>query len=289
MATGDPTDMLARLRGGLPPWFPDDADAPIVGGALAGIAAVLAYIYGFIQFAKLQTRIATATGGWLDLIAWDFFGPGFLRRVQELDSPFSVRIIKEILRPRVTRAAIVLMLTDLTGRAPIIIEPWNTGDCGAYDVGTLAYDDAGCWGDVSMTCQILVTAYRPPGNCVPNVSGYDGYGGGYDTSAAFEYIDMSQVAGPVTDAEIYQRIAQTVAAGVTAWTAIENPLPPPLPPTNGVASGTGAAAAVGASAVHSIGAAVGAGIATGIDVGISGELDFSDANQSGLLALIEDI
>src|SRR4051812_40264109 len=128
MATGDTNDISARLRATLPPWFPDPANAPVLTAILSGIADGFAFVYSYLGFAALQTRISSATGGWLDLIAWDFFGSRFTRRQGENDASWQPRILQEILRPRQTRAAISLMLTDLTGRAPKVIELWNPQD-----------------------------------------------------------------------------------------------------------------------------------------------------------------
>jgi hypothetical protein len=223
MSTGDQSDMLARLTAVIPPWFPDDS--PITTGALSGIAAALAFGYSFIQFAKAQTRIATASGGWLDLIAWDFFGARFTRRQGESDASFQPRILSELLRPRQTRAAIVQVLVDLTGKTPVIFEPWNPGDCGAYGVGTSGYGCAGCYGSLALNNQIFVTAVRSTAEGIPNVGGYSqgpiGYG------VAGEYVDQSQVTGAVTDADIYAAVAETIAAGVTAWVDIVSALPSP--------------------------------------------------------------
>lgn len=256
MASGDQSDIFGRLRNGpiLAPWW-GAGETPVLDTVLDGCAGVMAWCYALIAFAKAQTRLGTASGAWLDIAAWDYLGARFLRRQTETDDSFRPRVIAEILRPRSTRAAIVGMLVDLTGRQPDIFEPWNPGDCGAYDVGTLAYagsdfaaspsgwdaaqggwdsgsfallepggvsgssPGAGCWGDLGLRNQIFITARRPPGQGLPNVAGFDAAGGGYNVGA-LELIDMSQVQGQVTDAEIYARIAQTVAAGTTAWTAI---------------------------------------------------------------------
>ncbi|MFH7191504.1 hypothetical protein ACHWGL_31895, partial [Klebsiella pneumoniae] len=71
------------------------------------------------------------------------FGSRFLRRRSETDASFKPRILAELLRPRSTRAAITQVVLDLTGLQPEIYEPWNAGDVGAYDVGTLAYAGSG--------------------------------------------------------------------------------------------------------------------------------------------------
>lgn len=221
MAIGDTNNNLARLLATLAPWFPDPANAPVLTAVLTGIADAFAFVYSYFSFAVLQTRIATATGGWLDLIAWDFFGGRFVRRFGETDPSFQPRILQEILRPRQTRASIVLMLQQLTGRSPVIYEAWNTGDEGSYSTGDMAYGAGLGYGSLAYNDQIFVTAFRPNSNGVPLVSGYGMVGGGYGIGS-FSYIDIAQVTGPITDAEIAARIQQTVAAGVTAWVNIAN-------------------------------------------------------------------
>ena len=104
MATGDADDMLARIKATLPGWFP--SDAPILDGLLYGFATSAAWVYGLITYAKLQTRVGTATDGFLDLIAFDFFGRR-MRRGTRSDALFRSAIIAELFRPRQTRQAII--------------------------------------------------------------------------------------------------------------------------------------------------------------------------------------
>lgn len=214
-------DMLARLKSLVPGGWFASALAPVRDAVFGGLADSLAKAHALLFVVKQQTRIATAYGWFLDLIAWDFFGSRFLRLKSETDDSWRTRIIKEILRPRQTRAAIAQALFDLTGRQPKIFEFWNPYDCGGYDIGTLAYDTAGCYGDLSLNNQIFVTAYRPAGEGVPYVSGYDSGASGYDVGDN-EYVDLSWITAPVTDADIYAAVAGTVAAGVTGWTAIQS-------------------------------------------------------------------
>ena len=92
MAAGDQTDILGRIKALLPfRWFPDIT--PVLDALLSGVAWALSFIYSLIQYAKLQTRIATASDGFLDLIAFDFFGTSLLRRQQETDVSFRGRIL----------------------------------------------------------------------------------------------------------------------------------------------------------------------------------------------------
>jgi hypothetical protein len=207
MATGDVADIKARLRSLLPPWFPAAGSAPVVDGVLAGIATLQSFIYGLIAYARTQARIGTASGAWLDLIAWDFLGPTFTRRASESDGTFQARILAFLLIPRNTLAGITAMLIALTGRAPAIIEPAT--NVGGWDIGYFAFDSSGCWGGT----QLSITAFRPPGQGIPLVDGFDGYAAGWDVGTA-EWSDASQYSGQVTDAEITLRVRQWVAAGV---------------------------------------------------------------------------
>jgi type II secretory pathway pseudopilin PulG len=129
--TGDQQDIYKRLTGYLPPgWFGDSP--PFVDALMQGFAHGLAFVYSLIVFAKLQTRIKTASGGWLDMIAADFFGSNLQRRTNETDTSFLNRIIINMFRERATRAAVTKVLIDLTGRAPVIIEPKRAADTGGY-------------------------------------------------------------------------------------------------------------------------------------------------------------
>lgn len=213
MATGDLNDITARIAATFPPWVP--TSLPIINAVLTGVARGFAHVYRLLQFMRTQSRIKTATGGFLDLISYDYFGTNMLRRKAEPDSVFQARLLLELLRPRVTLAAVRQMLIDLTGRVPLIIEPGYPGNIGAWDVGTFAFDASGCWINAGIGNQVFITAFRPIGNGVPLVSGYDSYAGGWDVPN-FSFVDLSQITGPLTDAEITAQILRTVAAGVDA-------------------------------------------------------------------------
>lgn len=208
MATGDVPDCLNRIRAVLPPWFPSPENSPVINAVATGAATVASNLYALAQYAKLQTRIKTATGGWLDLIAFDYLGPTFQRRASESDVSFQSRILTFLLIPRLTVAGITAMLIALTGRTPSIIEAGAGG--GGYDLGELAFDTAGCW----VGQNLVITAFRPPGQGVPLVDGYDGGAGGFDVGA-IEWVDNTQVTGQITDAEITLRVRQWMAAGVS--------------------------------------------------------------------------
>lgn len=218
MATGDAADMLARLRGLLPPWFPEAGQAPVVDGVLTAIAGSLGFIYGLIAFARAQMRLATAEGGWLNLWAYDYLGGRYIRGSAESDASWRARVVKEILRERDTRSGVIQALIDLTGLTPAVFEPSLPFDTGGYDMpGRLAYDVNGAYGSLLTPWQAFVGAFRPSSSGIPNVSGYDSAPGGYDAPSQLCWNDLSDVIGPVTDADI-QTAVDAVRPAVTVLT-----------------------------------------------------------------------
>lgn len=86
MATGDQTDIFRRIKALLPQWFSDNT--PVLDALLCGFAYATAFVYVLIAYAARQTRIKTATDGWLDMIAADFFGASLLRKPGQSDASF---------------------------------------------------------------------------------------------------------------------------------------------------------------------------------------------------------
>src|SRR4051812_13428650 len=108
--------MIARQASVLPPWWGAPGTGPPgLRIPLSMAASVGSWIYDLIAYAKLQTRIRTATDGWLDLVAFDFFGGRIKRRAGQGDEAFRRRIMVEMFRPRATRPAMAAALKDLTG------------------------------------------------------------------------------------------------------------------------------------------------------------------------------
>lgn len=220
---GDQADIASRLRAVLPTkWFADYA--PILEAILDGLAASWNLIFDILTYVEAQTRITSSQDVWLDVTANDFFGSNLARRPSEADSSFGVRIRREILRLRGTRAAVTSVLLDLTGRKPIIFEPTCAGDTGGYGSRTnpvvaLGYGAAGAWGSVALPYQCFVTAFRPAGNGVAYASGWDSAGGGYGRGSML-YASLSMFESQVADADIYAAVANTVPAACMAWVRI---------------------------------------------------------------------
>jgi hypothetical protein len=103
--TGDLSDFVSRLRTVLPKrWFSERS--PNLDALLVSIATPWVWLYNFITYVVTQTRLATATDVWLDLIASDYFGHKLDRRNNEADSPYRGRIQAALLQESATRSAV---------------------------------------------------------------------------------------------------------------------------------------------------------------------------------------
>jgi hypothetical protein len=218
--TGDQPDMLARIKAVLPiRWFPDTT--PVLAGLLNGLACGWSWVYSLWAYVQAQTRIATATDVWLDIIAYDFFGSRLQRRAGQSDDAFRHLIQSDLLREHGTRQAIISAVQDLTGRAPSVFEPMRTTDTGGYAVGGVGYGAGGGWGSMALPFQCFVTAYRPTGSGIALVSGWGSSVGAYGTGA-IEYASLAMVQGQVTDADIAAAVADVLPVASIAWTRIQN-------------------------------------------------------------------
>lgn len=210
--------MLARLKSALPRrWIPDSS--PNFDALLSGFAAVWTLIYSMLTYAKRQQRIGSAESVFLDLAAYDFLGNRLQRSTAQSDDKFRHIVQLEILRPRVTRAALDQALFDLTGNHPTIIEPKRPADLGGYGVA-MGYGVAGAYGSMNMPFQFLVTAYRKHSGGIAGIAGYGTSYGGYGVGA-IEYASASQIIGDVTDADIQRTVNSTIPAGTVAWMRID--------------------------------------------------------------------
>ncbi len=219
--TGDPQDIFVRMKRAMPPWFVGNSvedDNPIIDALLTGIAYGYAFFYTLYSYALLQVRIATATDGWLDLISSDFFGTNLPRKGQS-DSVFRAQIIYNIFRERATRKAVHDVLTQITGREPIIVEPTLPIDTGAYGV-CYGYGMGGAYGSLLLPYQAFVTAFRPQINGAAGMNGWGGYLGGYGVGSEV-YAHHDDLFG-IRDADIYAAIESVKPLGTKIWVAISN-------------------------------------------------------------------
>jgi len=216
-------EMRARLRALLPTrWFADEA--PALDALLAGPAAAWARLAAIIDFARRQTRIATAEGAWLDAIARDFFARRLRRRAGEADADYATRIRRALRRERGTRRAVIESLTDLTGLAPDVFEPARPADTGAWGTrfAFAAADGAACagrWGSLNLPFQCLVTARRPGGVGIARLGPWGGNTGGWGSGGTV-WAASAMLSGPVSDADIRAAVTDVLPAGTIAWLRI---------------------------------------------------------------------
>ena len=221
MATGDQNDALARLKSTLPQrWFGNPT--PILDAVLTGYAWAASFVYSLYVYAKQQTRIKTATDGWLDMISADFFGTTLLRAANQSDTSFRARIIANLFRERATRAGLIKVLVDLTGRIPKIFEPMRPLDTGAWGANIWGWGAAGGYGSTLMPFQCLVNAYRPLGTGIPYVNGYGQPAGGYGSPSRAEYASISWIQQAVLDSDIYAAVDSVKPVATIPWTRINN-------------------------------------------------------------------
>jgi hypothetical protein len=157
-AIGSQQDFMNRLNFLLPVgWF--SGLVPLKDALVTGIANVFAFIYALFGYVRLQTRIATATDGFLDLIAGDFFGATLLRNAGELDGSYRPRIQTGMFLEKGTRADVIRVVKQLTGNVPLIVEPSRPADCGGYGIA-MGYSTAGRLGSRVHPYQAFITVAR---------------------------------------------------------------------------------------------------------------------------------
>jgi hypothetical protein len=222
MATGDQADIVNRLQRLIPNgWFPNGL-SPIRDAVLTGYANIFAFVFALIAYVRLQTRIATASDGFLDMIAADFFGNNLLRQANQLDTSYRSRIQSGIFLERCTREGIIGVLTQLTGREPVVFNPQRTSDTGVYNGPGLAYNTAGGYGSMQYPYQSFVTAFRPPNTGLTGLAGYGTPNGAYNGPSSLEYINLAQVQGSVQDSDIFAAVDGVRVCGTIIWMRISN-------------------------------------------------------------------
>lgn len=231
MSTGDSTDIVSRVKALIPNrWF--RYVSLYRDAILGGLADQAAWCYGLIFYARSQSRLASAYGIWLDILAYDFLGR-FLVRNNAADDTFRVVIRATILQERVTRNGMINAVTALTGNAPTVFEPWNTQDTGAYsspgNAGAIQCNlfgynvGRGGYGNMQLNNQTFIKIVRGSGSGVPGVGGYGSSLGGYGVGA-IEYVGPSSELWGITDAMIYDIINKTKPTGTTCWIQFQSPV-----------------------------------------------------------------
>jgi hypothetical protein len=174
-----------------------------------------------ILYAVRQTRLATADGAWLDLLAFDFFGRRIRRRANQSDASLRSRILVELFRSRGTRGALIASVYDLTGRMPIVFEPGRPGDTGGIGTSYLGIGVAGRIGAISMPGNVFLDAYRTPDAGIPNAAGIGTTYAGIGNVGSLAVISaLDQVRGTLTDADVIAAVEAVRPAGITIWMRI---------------------------------------------------------------------
>lgn len=229
MTTGSPDDIVQRVKRVIPRkwwlWV-----APIRDAIIGGLSDIAAWSYNLIAYARAQSRLSTSYGIWLDIFAFDFVGH-FLIRNGAQDDTFRRIIRSTILQERVTRPGMVNAITMLTSNAPVIFEPWNTADTGAYTglpgtprYGSMGYNVGhGGYGNMNLPAQAFITIIRGAGAGVPGVSGYGNNISGYGIGA-IEYVGKTSELSGITDPIIFDLINKTKPTGTTIWVAFAPPV-----------------------------------------------------------------
>ena len=222
MATGDTSDIVSRLKQLFPNGWFIAGSVPLRDALLQGMATGLSWAYSALAYVRLQTRIGTATDGFLDLIALDFFGTTLTRAAGQSDASFRARILASLFRERGTRAALVAALTALTGRAPRVVELMRPADTGSYGGPLCGYGAAGAYGSMLLLYQCFVQVYRPAGVGIPLVAGYGISTGGYGSPSRASYASITQLQGSILDSDVYAAIESVRPEATTVWTAISS-------------------------------------------------------------------
>jgi hypothetical protein len=218
---GNQAQILQRLQFLMPNGWFSVGMVPLRDAILTGFANAFAFVFSLLGYVRLQTRIATATDGFLDLIAFDFFGADLSRGAGQSDASLKRQIIALLFRKRNTRAAIIAVIQQLLGTTPVVIEPQRAADTGVYDnATTLAYDVAGYYGSLLQPLQVFVQVTVPEslGIGPPLVAGYGTGGGGYGIGQ-IEWVGKPTI-DPVQVADIYAALDGVRPVTGVIWTSI---------------------------------------------------------------------
>lgn len=226
----DFTNILNRLKRYLPSkWFGDTA--PIKDSLLEGFAQNASTNYTQYLYSVYQTRIKTATDIFLDYIAQDFYGKYLKRRSGESDDTFRQRILINLFRERATRNGMIGLLKYITGKEPIIFEPWRDVG-GGYGIsgGTFAYGvKGGRWGSISYPYQAFIIIFRGNSTAKAYTGGlnypYMGYGvvsGKGDIPGPMPWNAYGWSRAIISDSDILEAVSYEKPIGTRMWVRIIN-------------------------------------------------------------------
>jgi hypothetical protein len=227
MTTGSSLDIVGRVKRLIPlGWF--TYAAPYRDAILGGLADLASWNYGLVIYARAQSRLATAYGIWLDILAFDFLGRSLTRSGLD-DNTFRALIKSTILQERVTRSGMINALTTLTTTVPTVFEPWNTFDTGAYSggpggdgkkYGSMGYGiGRGGYGNMNLPGQVFIKVTRGSNSGIPGVGGYSNNIAGYGVGSIEYAGPLTELSG-VTNDTINKLINITKPTGTTAWVQI---------------------------------------------------------------------
>jgi hypothetical protein len=187
MAIGDIQDITNRFLTQLPPWF--GSNHPVLDRLINGYASISEFIYNQqYLYDVAQTRLQTAFGVNLDLIAQDYYGNTLTRNPHEPDDLYRRRIAASLLQVQCTLPGIFNILWRLTGHQPSIFEPGFSVAEGYYNVpSTLAYNVIGAYGSSAFPYTGFITVYVDADQSMGGFAGYDVTLAGYNVAEALWY------------------------------------------------------------------------------------------------------
>lgn len=237
--TGDTTDIVERLRQLLPDsWFPTTpSDRPVLDAVLEGLAPPSSHVYELIEGVREQTRLLTATGAYLDLVAGDYFGATLLRRNGQSDASFRAAVVANLFGEKATLAAHVDVLTSITGNTPTVIETAKPSNTSLYNAVSPCFNisyDTGTHAAVSNTAYHAMIKIARDGVGIPNTAGYRDLtqtnttgvteGRYYEIGAASpsdaglsKYASLNSIVDLIAQSEFVQALEDVRPAGTTLW------------------------------------------------------------------------
>lgn len=210
------------LNEGVPlPWNDDAAheDGGTLDAILQGMGSNLERVSEQVNYAFLGSRIQTATDTMLDLCSQDYYGDALPRNPGESDDSFRHRILAGLLVPKVTEPGLSLLITNLTGKPPRMIQPWNPVTTGAYGRSYYNADSA------EIPALYAGNQLRFGGGIITSLPQVTAVGAipvwGYDMGAAYnEYTGVywrSLAANFLRESSLFKLISDAKAMGVKIW------------------------------------------------------------------------